>query len=477
MGPSSTIYLDNSATTRVRNEVLQAMEPFQTDCWGNASSRHGVGRKSRQAIDHARKQVASLIGATANEIFFTPCATYSNNVALLGHARYVEENGLGRHIITSGIEHSSVLGPVKYLQSRGWDVTTLNVDWQGFIDLDELLREIRPQTSMISIMWGNNEIGTLQPIEQIAAIAAEREIFFHTDAVQVAGKLPIDVLSTRVDTLSLSGHKFHAPKGIGVLYIRNGVQVLPLMFGGGQESGLFPGTENVANIVGLGKAAELADTELAAADLSAVDAVDLSEDLQSDDQRTSHTRSRLTRIQELLIAKLSQHTNIRFTGARDLSRRVPGHISVTVDGAIGSDICDDAYEQGICISSVSACSSNGGHPSHVLKALGLSEKQALGSVRISAGWFNTEAECELAADILSGLVAQHAQQAQPARNPQNLQDPQHVQQDPRDILSAPPAFSNAPLAVTPKPELHLVPNHIARRRIDRARHAARTSAL
>jgi cysteine desulfurase len=445
MGASSTIYLDNSATTRVRHEVLAAMEPFQTDCWGNASSRHGVGRKSRQAIEHARKQVASLIGATAYEIFFTPCATYSNNVALLGRARYVEESGLGRHIITSSIEHSSALGPVKHLHSRGWDVTILNVDSQGFIDLDELLRAVRPETSIISIMWGNNEIGTLQPIEQIAAIASERGIFFHTDAVQVAGKLPIDVSNIAIDTLSLSGHKFHAPKGIGVLYIRNGVQVLPLMFGGGQESGLFPGTENVANIVGLGKAAELAAA-----------------DLQSGDQRI-----RLTRIQELLIAKLSRYSNIRFTGAQDLTRRVPGHVSITVDGAIGEDICDDAFEQGICISSVSACSSKGGHPSPVLKASGLSEKQALGSVRISAGWFNTAAECELAADILSGIVAQHTQ-VTPSTAPQVV-----LPSAPRSVQVSP----STPLTVAMKPELHIVPNHIARRRIERARHSLRTGAL
>jgi len=384
MSPSATIYLDNSATTRVRNEVLEAMEPFQSYCWGNASSRHVAGRQSRAAIDRARQQVASLIGAKADEIFFTPSATYSNNVALLGRARFVEENGLGRHLITSSIEHSSAMGPVKHLQSRGWDVTILDVDWQGFVDIDELLQAIRPQTSMISIMWGNNEIGTLQPIEQIAAIASERGIFFHTDAVQVAGKLPIDLLSIKVDTLSLSGHKFHAPKGIGVLYIREGVEILPLMFGGGQEAGLFPGTENVANIVGLGKAAQLAAAEL-----------------ESDEQRDT-----LLVIQQLLIEKLSRFSSLRFTGARDLSMRVPGHVSICVDGASGADICDAADEQGVCISSVSACASKGGHPSNVLKAIGMSEKDALGAVRISAGWFNTVAECDRAIRIISSILAQ-----------------------------------------------------------------------
>jgi len=318
-----------------------------------------------------------------------------------------------------------------------------------------LLSAICPETSIISIMWGNNEIGTLQPIEQIAAIASERGIFFHTDAVQVAGKLPIDVSAIGIDTLSLSGHKFHAPKGIGVLYIRNGVQVLPLMFGGGQESGLFPGTENVANIVGLGKAAELAAA-----------------DLQSGEQRI-----RLTRIQELLIAKLSRHSNVRFTGAQDLSLRVPGHISITVDGAIGEDICDDAYEQGICISSVSACSSKGGHPSPVLKASGLSENQALGSVRISAGWFNTQAECEQAADILSNIVLQHSEARPSAFAPQATPAPEATATPQAVPTFAPPEASPATFTVAVKPELHIVPNHIARRRIERARHAARAGAL
>lgn len=385
MGHAASIYLDNSATTRVRNEVQDAMEPFQNYAWGNASSQHRIGRQSRAAIDNARQQVASLIGASPDEIFFTPSATYSNNVALLGRARYAEEHGLGRHIITSSIEHSSVLEPIKHLQSRGWDVTILGVDSQGFIDLQDLQRAIRPDTSIISIMWGNNEIGTLQPIDGVSAITKQHGIFFHTDAVQVAGKLPIDVAQIPVDALSITGHKFYAPKGIGALYIRRGVVILPVVFGGGQESGLFPGTENVANIVGLGRAAQLA-----------------AEELRNEDYLAS-----LAGIQKLFIDRLSRFSRIEFTGARDLSRRIPGHISFCLPGSLGTEICDDADEQGVFISSVSACSSGGGHPSHVLKALGMSETQALGAVRISAGWFNTLAECQRGVRIIGNILAHH----------------------------------------------------------------------
>jgi cysteine desulfurase len=386
MGHQTHIYLDNSATTQVRNEVQDAMEPFQNYAWGNASSQHRIGRQSRAAIDNARQQVASLIGAKPDEIFFTPSATYSNNVALLGRARYVEEQGLGRHIITSSIEHSSVLAPIKHLRSRGWDVTILGVDSQGFVNFTDLEKAIRPDTSIISIMWGNNEIGTLQPIERIAAIAKQHGIFFHTDAVQVAGKLPINVSQTSIDALSITGHKFYAPKGIGALYIRRGVTILPVVFGGGQESGLFPGTENVANIVGLGMAAQLA-----------------TEELKSDEHRTS-----LASIQKLFIDRLSRFSKIKMTGALDLSQRIPGHISFSLPGSLGSRICEDADDLGLFISSVSACSSGGGHPSHVLEALGMSEKHALGAVRISAGWFNSLAECQRAVRILSNVLARHS---------------------------------------------------------------------
>lgn len=375
-----TIYLDNSATTKVRDEVAEAMQPYLTDKWGNPSSIHKLGRQSRGGVEVARQQVARLMGATPQEIYFTPCGTYSNNVALLGRARYVEENNLGRHLITTCIEHSSSLGPARYLESRGWKVTYVHVDGEGFIDTDELATSITPQTSMISIMFANNEVGTVQPVERIAEIARARNIYFHTDAVQVTGKLPIDVSKIAADTMSISGHKYHAPKGIGVLFVRKGVQVLPLMFGGGQEHGLFPGTENLANIVAIGKASELALAEL------------------------NENTDRLRRIQKNMIDVLTNGTTAKLTGAHDLDRRIPGHVSLIVEGAIGEELVIDADFKGICISSVSACSQAGHDPSHVLSCIGLPREQVLGSARITAGHFNTEEECARAADVLREVI-------------------------------------------------------------------------
>ncbi|HEY9712780.1 MAG TPA: cysteine desulfurase family protein, partial [Chroococcales cyanobacterium] len=220
-----TIYLDNSATTKVRQEVIEAMNPYLGEFWGNPSSIHQLGRQSRAAVESARQQIANLVGASAEEIFFTPCATYSNNAAILGRAQIGEARGWGRHIITTGIEHSSGLGPVKQLQACGWRVTILGINNDGIVDIEELKRAVEYDTSIISVMWANNEIGSVQPIEEIASFARARGIFFHTDAVQAAGRLPINLRNVQADTLSLSGHKFYGPKGIGVLYIRKGVEV------------------------------------------------------------------------------------------------------------------------------------------------------------------------------------------------------------------------------------------------------------
>jgi cysteine desulfurase len=381
---NSTIYLDNSATTCLRDEVRQAMAPFQTDLFGNGSSTHQHGIRSRLAIEKARVSVAQMLNAEPEEIFFTPCATYSNNVALLGRARYVEEYGLGKHIITSPIEHSSARGPVQYLASRGWKVTTLKVDRDGVVDVNDLKSAISEETSIISVMWANNEIGTIQPIEQIATIASEKKIFFHSDAVQIAGKLPIDVKSVKVDSLAISGHKFHAPKGIGALYVRKGAEILPIIFGGGQENGLFPGTENVANIVGLGKAAELSIIEI------------------------ETVRPRLERLQKILIDKLLRIPGVSLTGPRDLTKRVPGHVSLVIRNAEGPELVDQADSRNICVSSVSACSSKGKHPSPVLEAIGLAPVEALGALRITAGTLNTEDECARAAQVLSEMLHQPA---------------------------------------------------------------------
>lgn len=381
---NALIYLDNSASTKVREEVISAMRPYLTEKFGNPSSIHKLGRQSRQAVDAARQQVARLIGALPEEIYFTPCGTYSNNVALLGRARFVEANGLGRHLITAGIEHSSSLGPARYLESRGWRLTYLPVDTEGSVDPDELEAAIAGDTSIVSLMWANNEIGTVQPIERLAAIARERGVFFHTDAIQAAGKLPIDVSLVPADTLSLSGHKFYAPKGIGVLYVRKGVNLMPIVFGGGQEMSLFPGTESLSNIVAIGSAAELSLAELPAVSES------------------------LVRMQAILIDRLTRLEGVRLTGARQPSRRLPGHVSLVVEGAIGEELVEKADGRGVCISSVSACRQGAHDTSHVLKCIGLPDDEMLGSLRISAGRFNSEQECEKAAEILAEIISLQA---------------------------------------------------------------------
>lgn len=378
------VYLDNSASTRVRDEVLAAMQPYLSDKWGNPSSVHRMGREARGAIEVARRQVARLIGSQPADIRFTPGGTYSNNVALLGRARYAEENNLGRHLVTTCIEHSSGLAPAKYLETRGWKVDYIHTDKEGFLDLDALRESITPQTSMMSLMIANNEIGTVQPIEEIVAIANKHKIFFHTDAVQAGGKIPIDVSKLLVDSMSLSGHKFHAPKGIGVLYLRDASLISPVIFGGGHEGGLVPGTENLASIVGIGKAAEIAADHL------------------------EENAKRLRRIQEIMIEKLTAHECVKLTGAQDLSRRIPGHVSVIVAGTVGEELVYDADFKGICISSVSACSSSGHDPSHVLSCIGLPREEVMGSARITAGCLNTIEECTRAAEVLSELFVRRA---------------------------------------------------------------------
>lgn len=378
---TSTIYLDNSATTRVRDEVVAAMQPYLADKWGNASSIHFAGRQSRQAIEKARTQVAKLINAKPKEIFFTPGGTVSNNMAILGRARFVEEQGLGRHIITTAIEHSSSIGPAKHLKERGWDVTILGVTEEGLIDLNALEEAIRPDTSIISIMWANNEVGSIQPVQKIAELAYQRGIFFHCDAVQAASRISVDVSQNQVSTLSLSGHKFYAPKGVGILFIRDGVQVLPLFFGGGQERGIFPGTESLSNIVAIGQAAELAGNEL--------------------QQNQKHLRG----LQEFLIKRLTRYGGASLTGPTNLANRIPGHVSLVITGIIGAELVSELSTRGVCISSVSACSSGGGAPSHVLQAIGLTNNEARGAVRITAGKFNTETECKFAAEIISDIIA------------------------------------------------------------------------
>jgi cysteine desulfurase len=377
---SNMIYLDNSATTRVRDEVIEEMLPYLSTYWGNPSSIHSLGRKSKEAIQQARERVALLLNCASDEIFFSSCGTASNNAAILGRARFAAANDHGRHLITTQIEHPSVMGPCQYLQSQGWDVTYLPVDREGFISLPDLEAAIKPQTSIITVMWANNEIGTVQNIKGIAAIAAEREIFFHTDAVQVPGKLSLDVTAVPISALGLSGHKFYAPKGIGVLYLRKLQNIMPTIFGGGQEMGILPGTEGLANIVAIGKAAELARLELDSAQAS------------------------LTRMSEIIFANLLKCPDLAVTGAQSLEHRLPGHASFNLPAVEGEAIVMRADMKEICISSGSACHQGIIEPSQVLKAIGLSNNQAMGSVRVSAGRFNTEEECISASQTLTSIL-------------------------------------------------------------------------
>jgi cysteine desulfurase len=377
---ATSIYLDNSATTFVRPEVAEAMHPYLHEGGGNPSSLHKSGRSARAAVDEARSQVARLLNCSAEEVFFSPCATYSNNLAIIGRAKVVETHGGGKHLITSEIEHPSCLGPAKHLESLGWQVTYLPVNRQGVVSLDVLTKHIKAETSIISLMWANNEIGCLMPVEEIATLARQKKIFFHCDAVQVPGKMAIDVGKLSVDTLSLSGHKFYAPKGIGVLYARKGSQLKPIFWGGGQEGCFFPGTESVPNIVGIGKASQLAYEEL------------------------ETTQANLRSMQRLIMDRLLAIDGVRITGSADISERLPGHVSLLVGGLKGETIVMQCDHKGLQISSASACHQGITQPSHVVSALGYSDEEALGSIRISCGRFNTLQECENAVGTLQSVI-------------------------------------------------------------------------
>lgn len=375
------IYLDNSATTQVRQEVIDAMLPYLSRSWGNPSSIHALGRDSKDAVTVARGQVAALLNCDADEIYFSSCGTMSNNCALLGRARFAEANGRGRHLITTRIEHPSVIGPCQYLESQGWKVTYLPVSREGFISLKELEKHTKSETSIISVMWANNEVGTIQDIASLASFACERDIFFHTDAVQAAGKIPIDLKAVPISALALSGHKFHAPKGVGILYVRKLQNIMPIVFGGGQEMGIVPGTEGLSNIVAIGKAAEFARLEL------------------------ERNREKLLECSKIFKQYLSQVDGLTFTGASLLTARLPGHISFVLPGMEGEAIVMRADLKGVCISSGSACHKGIIEPSSVLKSLGLSDEQAKGSIRISASSFNTLEECTQAVELLVGILS------------------------------------------------------------------------
>lgn len=372
------IYFDNSATTKIKTEVLNEMMPFLTTEYGNASSLYSIGRKSKRAIENARKQVAALIGCNSNEIFFTAGGSESDNLALKGYAYSNKEKG--NHIITSKIEHPAILETCQKLEKQGFEVSYINVDEDGIIKLEELKNQIRPSTILISVMTANNEVGTIQPIEEIAKIAHDNNIVFHTDAVQAVGNMLIDVSKMGIDMLSLSGHKINAPKGIGALYIKNGIQIEKIIDGGHQEKDKRAGTENVAGIVGLGKACEIANKNL-----------------------DMHIKN-LERLRDYYIKRLQKEIpdKIRINGS--IEKRLPGNANISFDGVNSSELIFKLDEKGICVSSGSACSSGNPKPSHVLTAIGVPEKYLDSAIRTTFGDNNTFEEIDYFINIIKKMI-------------------------------------------------------------------------
>jgi cysteine desulfurase len=382
-----SIYLDHNATTPVAPEVLEAMLPYLRDAYGNASSMHSAGQKARAAVDAARDSVARLIGAKPAEIVFTSGGTEADNLAILGlldaaFASAAEVGAARPHLITTEIEHHAVLNAAEELENRGADVTFVAPDASGIVSVEAIRAALRPETFLISVMHANNETGALQPIEEIAALAAEHDIYFHVDAVQSAGKLPLDVKKLGVDLLTLSAHKIYGPKGAGALYVRAGTPIAPQMFGGHHERDRRPGTENVAAIAGFGRAAQLTATQLA----------DGGEAL-----RVAELRD-----------KLEQGILRSVSGARvngDRQRRVANTSNILFEGVYG-EACVIALDLlGVATSTGAACSSGAVETSHVLKAMGLSDAEARSSVRFSLGRSTTTADIERATTAVSETVA------------------------------------------------------------------------
>jgi cysteine desulfurase len=374
------IYFDNAASTAVHPEVVKEMLPYFDVQYGNPSSIHQFGRKTKNAIEKARKQVAALIGAEPDEILFTSGGTESNNTIFYGIKFQGAKFELS-HIITSSIEHDAVLEPIREFEKNGCQVTYLPVDEHGIVNSDDITNSITPQTVMVSIMFANNEVGTIQPIKEISKICNKYQIPLHTDAVQAAGKVPINVKELGVDALSISSHKINGPKGVGALFIKKGFTVAPYLLGGGQENGMRSGTENVASIVGFGKACEIAKERL--------------------NKNISHFQalhsSMLSRIvKEIPHVKLNGHTE----------KRIFNNIHLTFLGVNGEDLIIKLDEHGIAASTGSACSVHTQKASHVLKAMGFNHEQITGSLRISFGYMNTLDEVKQAVEVLKKVVAE-----------------------------------------------------------------------
>lgn len=370
-------YFDNSATTRIKEEILTEMFPFLSREYGNPSSLYSIGRKSKRAIEEARKRVASLINCNSEEIYFTSCGSESDNTALKGIA-YANQNK-GKHIITSKIEHPAILHSCQNLEKKGFEVTYLDVDKDGFVNLQTLENSIRQDTILISVMFANNEIGTIEPIQEIAKIAHKNGIIFHTDAVQACGNIPIDVQKMDIDMLSLSGHKIYAPKGIGALYVKKGIEFERFMDGGHQEKNKRSGTENVAEIVALGKACQIAEKNM------------------------EQYQNKLKLLRDYCLEKMKKSfSNIHINGT--MEKRLPGNINISFEGQDATELLYKLDEMGICASGGSACSSGDNSPSHVLTAIGLPSELAKGAIRFTFGDFNTKDDVDYLIAAIAHLI-------------------------------------------------------------------------
>lgn len=364
---NNVLYFDNAATTRVRPEVVDVMTKYFSENYGNPSSIYKIAQTNKAAVEKGREQIAKAINAEKNEIYFTAGGSESDNWAIKGIAESYAEKG--RHIITLSIEHHAVLHTCEYLESKGYEVTYLPVSEFGIVEIDELKKAVRDDTILISVMFANNEIGSIQPIKEIGDFAKEKGIIFHTDAVQAVGHLPIDVKEMNIDLLSMSAHKFYGPKGIGALYIRKGIKIKPLIHGGAQERNRRAGTENVPGIVGMGLALELITNEL-----------------EKETKRLVCLRNKL------IDGILNTIPYSRLNGHRE--QRLPGNVNISFEFIEGESILLMLDMKGICASSGSACTSGSLDPSHVLLAIGLPHEKAHGSLRLSMGMFNTEEEVD-----------------------------------------------------------------------------------
>lgn len=374
---TTRIYMDNAATTPVRDEVFEAILPYFKEYYGNASSVYAIAKESKKALENARAQVAALIGANPDEVYFTAGGSESDNMALRGVVN--ASNKEKKHIITTKIEHHAILHTAEYLEKKGVDVTYLEVDEYGKISLEDLEQAIRPETVLISVMFANNEIGTIQPVKEIGEIARKHGVLFHTDAVQAAGHVPINVDEMHIDLLSMSGHKLGAPKGIGAIYIRKGSRVAPLIFGGAQEKKQRAGTENIPGIVGMGKAAEIAKAEMEEATKKLV-----------------HLRDKLISgiLESIPHSRLNGHP----------TDRLPGNSNISFEFIEGESLLLLLDALGIAASSGSACTSGSLDPSHVLMAIGLPHEIAHGSLRLTLDHQNTEEEVDFVLEKLPAIV-------------------------------------------------------------------------